>query len=91
MGGATLSLAMADENVFKILVGELRDHGNCFCSLVLASVAATDNHVGYLEKDQVRGNDSLETFEEVLKIAQEQEVRRWQAEDESLCLYVALL
>lgn len=40
----------------------------------MASAAATDNHVGYLEKDQVRGNDSLETFEEVLKIAQEQEV-----------------
>ena len=35
--------------------------------------AATDNHVGYLEKDQVRGGDSLEAFEEVLRIAQEQQ------------------
>ena len=34
---------------------------------------ATDNHVGYLEKDQVRGSDSLEAFEEVLKIAQDQQ------------------
>lgn len=34
---------------------------------------ATDNHVGYLEKDQVRGGDSLEAFEEVLRIAQDQQ------------------
>ena len=34
---------------------------------------ATDNHVGYLEKDQIRGTDSLEAFEEVLRIGQEQQ------------------
>lgn len=42
----------------------------CLC----VSYSATDNHVGYLEKDQVRGGDSLEAFEEVLRIAQEQQV-----------------
>ncbi len=36
--------------------------------------AATDNHVGYMEKDPVRCNDSLESFEEILKVAKDQEV-----------------
>ncbi len=35
---------------------------------------ATDNHVGYMEKDPVRCNDSLESFEEILKVAKSQEV-----------------
>lgn len=35
---------------------------------------ATDNHVGYMEKDPVRCNDSLESFEEILKVAKNQEV-----------------
>ena len=35
---------------------------------------ATDNHIGYMEKDPVRCNDSIKTFEEILRIAQEQEV-----------------
>ena len=45
----------------------------CVC-VVCVCAAATDNHVGYLEKDQIRGTDSLEAFEEVLRIAQEQQV-----------------
>lgn len=32
---------------------------------------ATDNHIGYAEKDRIRGNDSLVTFEEILSHAQE--------------------
>eukprot|EP00002_Diphylleia_rotans_P028490 TRINITY_DN5755_c0_g1_i10.p1 TRINITY_DN5755_c0_g1~~TRINITY_DN5755_c0_g1_i10.p1 ORF type:complete len:626 (+),score=125.13 TRINITY_DN5755_c0_g1_i10:80-1957(+) len=28
---------------------------------------STDNHLGYLEKDPIRGNDSFNTFEEILK------------------------
>ena len=35
---------------------------------------ATDNHIGYMEKDPIRCNDSLETFEEILKIAKAEEV-----------------
>lgn len=35
---------------------------------------ATDNHIGFMEKDPVRFNDSLEAFEEVLKIAKSQDV-----------------
>ncbi|KAJ3277861.1 Double-strand break repair protein mre11a, partial [Borealophlyctis nickersoniae] len=34
---------------------------------------ATDNHVGYMEKDPIRGQDSFNSFEEVLKLAQEHE------------------
>ena len=36
---------------------------------------ATDNHIGYMEKDPIRCSDSLEAFEEVLKIAKDQDVR----------------
>ncbi|KAI3631968.1 hypothetical protein MIR68_009804 [Amoeboaphelidium protococcarum] len=35
---------------------------------------STDNHVGYMEKDPVRGNDSFVTFNEVLQIAAEHQV-----------------
>lgn len=30
---------------------------------------ATDNHIGYLERDPVRGQDAMDTFEEILKLA----------------------
>ncbi|XP_045604272.1 LOW QUALITY PROTEIN: double-strand break repair protein MRE11 [Procambarus clarkii] len=37
-------------------------------------LVATDNHLGYAEKDPERCNDSFETFEEILEMAVEQEV-----------------
>lgn len=37
-------------------------------------ILATDCHLGYMEKDQVRGNDSLVTFEEILQIAKDKDV-----------------
>ena len=47
----------------------------CTCTWLLNLLAtATDNHVGYMEKDPVRFNDSLESFEEILKVAKDQEV-----------------
>ena len=30
---------------------------------------ATDNHLGYAERDPIRGEDSFVTFREILKIA----------------------
>lgn len=36
---------------------------------VLKIMVATDNHLGYNEKDPVRGNDSFVAFEEILKHA----------------------
>ena len=39
-----------------------------------STLQASDNHIGYMEKDPVRCNDSLESFEEVLRVAKEQEV-----------------
>ncbi|KAF9584172.1 Double-strand break repair protein mre11a [Lunasporangiospora selenospora] len=36
-------------------------------------LVATDNHLGYLEKDPVRGNDSFAAFEEILALAAESE------------------
>eukprot|EP00049_Salpingoeca_infusionum_P013161 m.245981 g.245981 ORF g.245981 m.245981 type:complete len:671 (+) comp15371_c0_seq6:409-2421(+) len=35
---------------------------------------ATDCHLGYLERDPIRGNDSFKSFEEILQIATEQDV-----------------
>uniref|UniRef100_A0A3Q3GUR6 MRE11 homolog A, double strand break repair nuclease n=1 Tax=Labrus bergylta TaxID=56723 RepID=A0A3Q3GUR6_9LABR len=35
---------------------------------------ATDVHLGYLEKDAVRGNDSFNTFDEILKCAKTNQV-----------------
>jgi hypothetical protein len=35
----------------------------------------TDNHVGYLERDSVRGDDSFRSFEEMLQLARKEQVR----------------
>ncbi|XP_052264918.1 double-strand break repair protein MRE11-like isoform X2 [Dreissena polymorpha] len=41
---------------------------------ILKILIATDNHLGYAEKDPVRGNDSLVAFEEILENARKHEV-----------------
>ncbi|KAG2007050.1 double-strand break repair protein MRE11 [Coprinopsis cinerea AmutBmut pab1-1] len=35
---------------------------------------ATDNHIGYLERDPIRGQDSINTFREILQLAVKNEV-----------------
>lgn len=35
---------------------------------------ATDNHIGYMERDPVRGQDSIRTFEEILQLAAQHDV-----------------
>lgn len=35
---------------------------------------ATDNHIGYLERDPVRGHDAINTFEEILQLAVKHDV-----------------
>jgi hypothetical protein len=35
---------------------------------------ATDNHVGYLERDPIRGQDSINTFREILQLAVKNDV-----------------
>ncbi|XP_054650221.1 double-strand break repair protein MRE11 [Dunckerocampus dactyliophorus] len=45
------------------------DDGDTFKILI-----ATDIHLGYLEKDAVRGHDSYNTFDEILKCAQTNQV-----------------
>jgi hypothetical protein len=39
-------------------------------------MVASDIHLGYMEKDPVRGDDSFLAFEEVLLLAKERDVRR---------------
>lgn len=41
---------------------------------VMKIMVATDNHLGYNEKDAIRGNDSFLAFEEILKHAVENDV-----------------
>ncbi|KIO25507.1 hypothetical protein M407DRAFT_236982 [Tulasnella calospora MUT 4182] len=36
---------------------------------IIKIMLATDNHIGYLERDPVRGQDAMDTFEEILKLA----------------------
>lgn len=38
---------------------------------------ATDIHLGYLEKDAIRGSDSYNTMDEILKCAKSNKVRNW--------------
>lgn len=38
-------------------------------------LVATDNHVGFEERDAIRKDDSWRTFDEVLNIARNQDVR----------------
>lgn len=35
---------------------------------------ATDNHIGYMERDPIRGQDSINTFKEILQLAVKYEV-----------------
>ena len=35
---------------------------------------ATDTHIGYLERDPIRGQDSINTFREILQLAVKHDV-----------------
>lgn len=37
-------------------------------------LVATDNHVGYAERDPIRGDDSYTTFNEIMELARERDV-----------------
>ena len=41
---------------------------------MLKVLVATDNHLGYMEKDEIRRDDSFAAFEEICRIASEREV-----------------
>lgn len=40
----------------------------------LRVLVATDIHLGYMEKDEVRRHDSFQAFEEICSIAQKEQV-----------------
>ena len=40
----------------------------------ISILVATDNHVGYAERDQVRGDDSWKTFQEIMELARTRDV-----------------
>ena len=37
-------------------------------------LVTTDTHMGFMERDPIRGDDSFETFEEILKIGKDNKV-----------------
>lgn len=47
----------------------------CSPGNIIKILISTDNHVGYLESDPIRGMDSFLAFEEVLRQARDREVR----------------
>ena len=42
---------------------------------VLKILIASDTHIGYGEKDPIRGDDSFNTFEEIFMLANQEKVR----------------
>lgn len=44
-------------------------------SNTLRVLVATDCHLGYMEKDEIRRHDSFQAFEEICSIAEQKEVR----------------
>lgn len=69
---------MLSDTTFPVL---FRDGEDTFKILI-----ATDIHLGYLEKDPVRGNDTFVTFNEILDHAQKNEVSAAFLEREGLGL-----
>lgn len=53
---------------------------------------ATDNHIGYNERDPIRGQDSINTFKEILQLAVKYDVSLWSeftwAKDKSTVIIV---
>ena len=40
----------------------------------ISILIATDNHVGYAERDDIRGDDAWKTFHEIMSLAKERDV-----------------
>ncbi|KAI0800087.1 DNA repair exonuclease [Fomes fomentarius] len=47
---------------------------NAFPADTIKIMLATDNHIGYLERDPIRGQDSINAFKEVLQLAVKHDV-----------------
>lgn len=44
-------------------------------SNMLRILVATDCHLGYMEKDEIRRHDSFQAFEEICSIAEQKQVQ----------------
>lgn len=60
---------LAGQSKIWLLICDSTCYYSCFRILI-----ATDNHVGYNERDPIRGQDSMNTFREILEIAKERKV-----------------
>lgn len=66
-------------SVSKILRCQAQCHINTFlCASdpddTIRILLATDNHLGYIEKDPIRGQDSINAFREILQLAVKHDV-----------------
>eukprot|EP01133_Synstelium_polycarpum_P007728 gene7728-9058_t len=58
----------------KIPLGETEGSDPKMKASIMRVLVATDNHLGYLERDPIRGDDSFNSFEEILQYAHELKV-----------------
>ena len=56
-----------------------RPHPQADDDSVLSILVASDLHLGYLEKDPIRGDDSFATFNEVFQLANDRKASRARA------------
>ncbi|KAE9389293.1 DNA repair exonuclease [Gymnopus androsaceus JB14] len=61
---------MAEEDEIQ----EIQENANFQKEDTIRILLATDNHIGYNERDPIRGQDSINTFEEILQLANKQNV-----------------
>ncbi len=73
---------MKSDQVSGMAVSFLQLQWRCKCKLSNAKdpddtikiMLATDNHIGFMERDPIRGQDAINTFEEILKLAVQHDV-----------------
>ncbi|CAK5263680.1 unnamed protein product [Mycena citricolor] len=66
------SLTMSDDDLPGTVPG-IRNRDE-FPDDTIRIMLATDNHIGYMERDPIRGQDSIETFREILQLAVKHDV-----------------
>ncbi|EDV98821.1 double-strand break repair protein MRE11 [Drosophila grimshawi] len=55
-------------------MADMTDTGEKDADNIMRIMVATDNHLGYAEKDAIRGEDSFRAFEEILELAVSEDV-----------------
>ncbi len=77
-GTSNAAVALEDARKCKCFTGQLLVSLTKYLVLgpedTFRIMLATDNHIGYMERDPVRGQDSINTFKEILRLAVKHDV-----------------